>query len=141
MNRPRSSQAREFLPRTVCLPALLFLSLLFAQIPEALGQIVLFQTPGVKAMQSQRPVNSQLQKRVLPGGIARPPSNLPTHESGDQPQDRDNPRINLPPPERLLFVSVPNLVGHPKDDALKLIHRAHLKLGSIHETESAEPVD
>jgi beta-lactam-binding protein with PASTA domain len=118
---------------------LVFLFLFFAHITGVPGQAALFQAPSVKATQSKGPVDPQLQKRLVPGRIIRPPPNLPTR---DQPQDPDNPRrIPRPPGLELPLVTVPDLVGRTKDDAVRLIRRAHLNLGGIREMESAEPVD
>jgi beta-lactam-binding protein with PASTA domain len=138
VNRPRSLKAKEFRPSTICLQILVGVLLFFAPNPAS-GQVPSQQTPSVRTMQS---VLGQILKRVRSGEVAHPDRNLPTHDSADQPQNPDNPtKIN--PPSRVvpLFVTVPNVVGRPTDDALRLIRSAKLRPGRIEQAESTESVD
>src|SRR5262249_32624396 len=123
MNRPRSSMAGKFRLTTIYLPAFACLFLLFADITHVLGQ----------ATQSKETTGSQVRRKpVGPREVARPRVILPHAETSDQQQDPDRPtRIDPSSRAQRLFVTVPDLVGRPMDDALRLIRRANLRSGDI----------
>src|SRR5262245_59040896 len=138
MYRPRSSKARGSLGWPVNLLVLLCLLLFFADLAGASTQVILLQTPGLQTTPNVT-VPGQERRRI---GPFRPPSKLPTRQPGDESPRPDNPpKVNPPPLVQRLYVTVPNLVGRPIDDALRLIRDVHLRSGRIHEEESTEPVD